>query len=34
VEKLKSLGEKSQAAEQLVLDNVALPQRIKRNLLV
>ncbi|KAI6766381.1 hypothetical protein HG530_007451 [Fusarium avenaceum] len=34
MEKLKSLGEKSQATEQLVLDNVALPQRIKRNLLV
>ncbi|EEU44331.1 uncharacterized protein NECHADRAFT_49001 [Fusarium vanettenii 77-13-4] len=34
MEKLKKLGEKSQAAQQLAVDGVALPQRIKRNLLV
>ncbi|KAM0435266.1 hypothetical protein ACHAPT_003360 [Fusarium lateritium] len=34
MEKLKKLGEKSQAAQQLAVDGIALPQRIKRNLLV
>jgi hypothetical protein len=34
MEKLKKLGEKSETAQQLAVDGVALPQRIKRNLLV
>ncbi|KAM0558603.1 hypothetical protein ACHAPJ_004801 [Fusarium lateritium] len=34
MDKLKKLGEKSEAAEQLMVNGVALPQRIKRNLLV
>ncbi|KAF4998516.1 hypothetical protein FGRMN_3135 [Fusarium graminum] len=34
MDKLKKLGETSQAAEKLVLDGIVLPQRIKRNLLV
>ncbi|KAM5342530.1 hypothetical protein ACJ41O_013496 [Fusarium nematophilum] len=34
IEKLKSMGEKSQANQQLSVDGVLLPQRIKRNLLV
>ncbi|KAF4965897.1 hypothetical protein FSARC_6367 [Fusarium sarcochroum] len=34
MDKLKKLGETSEAAEQLMVDGIALPQRIKRNLLV
>ncbi|EWG47982.1 hypothetical protein FVEG_07938 [Fusarium verticillioides 7600] len=34
MDKLKKLGEKSQAAEQLMVNEIVLPQRIKRNLLV
>ncbi|KAF9765158.1 hypothetical protein IL306_002599 [Fusarium sp. DS 682] len=34
MDKLKKLGERSQAAEQLVANDIVLPQRIKRNLLV
>jgi hypothetical protein len=34
MDKLKKLGEVSQAAEQLAIDKIVLPQRIKRNLLL
>ncbi|KAG4291050.1 hypothetical protein FPRO06_02936 [Fusarium proliferatum] len=34
MDKLKKLGEKSQAAEQLMVNEIVLPRRIKRNLLV
>ncbi|KAF4958241.1 hypothetical protein FGADI_2613 [Fusarium gaditjirri] len=34
MDKLKKLGEKSQSAEQLMVNEIVLPQRIKRNLLV
>ncbi|KAF5630671.1 uncharacterized protein FTJAE_8127 [Fusarium tjaetaba] len=34
MDKLKKLGEKPQAAEQLMVNEIVLPQRIKRNLLV
>ncbi|KAF5575461.1 hypothetical protein FPANT_11322 [Fusarium pseudoanthophilum] len=34
MDKLKKLGEKSQAAERLMVNEIVLPQRIKRNLLV
>lgn len=34
MDKLKKLGEVSQAAEQLVIGRTVLPQRIKRNLLI
>ncbi|KAF4469733.1 hypothetical protein FALBO_3379 [Fusarium albosuccineum] len=34
MDKLKKMGDKSQAAQQLAVDGVVLPQRIKRNLLI
>jgi hypothetical protein len=34
MDKLKKLGEKSQSAEQLMVNEIVLPQRIKRNLLI